>query len=297
VAVRVVRDVPPRLETLRADAPRALADLVSRALAKEPAARFEDARSMLAAVEACRASLAAAGPPKQELVATAGAMTARVQPATQLTAGMGNEAPTQAAPNTAPIGAQPATPSAQPAMPSAQPAMPSARPAAQDAPHAPFQARPAPPFAPPAPFDRASAPRPVPASGGGRMVLFVVVPVAFLVALGVAVVALLYYLGASGIEKDRQKLAALALRACPPPSTCAGLGFIASEQVSFCTAKPPATIPPYVKGDGVIVKDGPETAFARITAANKDGTFGVERFSGYKLTVPPEDIFGRACRR
>jgi hypothetical protein len=126
------------------------------------------------------------------------------------------------------------------------------------------------------------------------MVLFVVVPVGLLIGLGVAVVALIIYLGESNAEKERQRLAALTLRACPPPSTCTGATMVMDEKVAYCTTA--AAIPPYGKGDGVFVKDGMVPAFARITAANKDGTFNVERFSGYKLTVPPEDIFGRACR-
>jgi hypothetical protein len=126
------------------------------------------------------------------------------------------------------------------------------------------------------------------------MALFVVIPVALVMALGVAVVALIFYLGESNAEKKRQRLAALTLRACPPPSTCTGATMVMDEKVAYCTTA--AAIPPYAKGDGVFVKDGMVTAFARITAANKDGTFNVERFTGYKLTVPPEDIFGRACR-
>jgi eukaryotic-like serine/threonine-protein kinase len=54
------------LRALRPDCPRRLAKLVERALAPQPARRFPDAASMLAALEVCRAEHASRGRPLRE---------------------------------------------------------------------------------------------------------------------------------------------------------------------------------------------------------------------------------------
>jgi len=60
VALRVVRDGPPRLDLLCPGLPSPIADVVACALSKEPARRFGDARAMRAALDATRPGLAAA---------------------------------------------------------------------------------------------------------------------------------------------------------------------------------------------------------------------------------------------
>jgi eukaryotic-like serine/threonine-protein kinase len=52
VASAVLRTIPPRIDTRRDDVPSALADVVERALAKEPNARFASASEMSAALRA-----------------------------------------------------------------------------------------------------------------------------------------------------------------------------------------------------------------------------------------------------
>jgi serine/threonine-protein kinase len=278
IAMRVVREAPPRLDALRPSVPRVVADVVARALSKEPAARFEDARAMLAALDACRASLAEGAPPA-DFAATTVSKTERTDPSTVREAATALEPRTQLSPSTAPLGAAPATALPGP-LPEPAPARVQAQPPAQHRP---------PPQAP-----RTSPPaRP---SGGRRMLVFVLVPAALLVVLGGVVVVLLFSHLKSQLDDEREAVGKLAFRPCPPPTTCNGTLTVMNEKRAFCTSPPSASVPPYANGDAVYIRDGKVTAFAHLTSTNRNGTFKAERLSGYTLDVSTKEIFGRACR-
>ena len=271
VAVRVVRDVPPRLDTLRSGLPREVADVVARALSKDPSARFDDARSMLAALDACRAAIATE--PARSDAAPPTMVVPEHPPAdTRLDAATVYEPRTEAAPHTAPIAPIAPTPAEAPP---------------HGAPRAPQQAQ---RYVPAQGHYRSPPP------GGRRMVLFVVVPAALLVALGLGVFVLLFSRVESQLDRERVQVGQLAFRPCPSPTTCSGTLTVLEEKRAFCTAPPSATVPPYVNGDAVFIRDGKVNAFAHLTSANKNGTFQAERLSGYTLEVSAKDVFGRACR-
>ena len=59
---QIVRGDPPRADSLRAEVPTRLADVVARAMAREPADRFADAVTMLAALEPWRTGVGLAAP-------------------------------------------------------------------------------------------------------------------------------------------------------------------------------------------------------------------------------------------
>ncbi len=63
LALRHVREDPPRLERLAPDTPRAVCHIIHRLLAKNPADRFQNARDLLAELRAARSTLGTAAVP------------------------------------------------------------------------------------------------------------------------------------------------------------------------------------------------------------------------------------------